>query len=236
MRIKILFDKDSRDERFKTGWGISYLVDDDILFDTGEKFEYLEHNAKLMGVDLGKIKKIVLSSERWEHRGGLGELLKINRDTTVYSCPGIESKLEEKIKNSGVNLVKVDTTIKIRENVYCTGPIYGYDGGRRIWEQAIVVLTKGKLVLICGCSQPGVVKMIEEVKKIFHKDVKFILGGFHLIEKERRIIKYTVEQIVHSGIEKVGPGHCTGFEGASLLEEVFRNNFIPVEVGREIEI
>lgn len=236
MKIRILFDKDGLDDRFKTGWGISYLIDDDILFDTGEKFEYLENNARLMDADLQKIRKIVLSCNRWEHIGGLWELLQVNRDITVYSCVDFDKKFGEKAKNLGVKLVKVRTSLKISDNIYSTGQILAYEGERQVLEQSLVVNTGKKLALICGCSQVGVLNIIGQVRKIFKKDVSFILGGFHLMDEERRVIKYLVDQIVNLGIEKVGPSHCTGFEGVSLLKEVFSHNFIGIEVGREIEL
>ena len=37
MQIKVLFDKDAVDKNLRTGWGVSFLIDDKILFDTGEK-------------------------------------------------------------------------------------------------------------------------------------------------------------------------------------------------------
>ena len=37
MQIKVLFDSVVLDNKFLTGWGVSYLIDDKILFDTGEK-------------------------------------------------------------------------------------------------------------------------------------------------------------------------------------------------------
>jgi len=36
MRVKILFDKDTQNKKLHTGWGVSFLVNDKVLFDTGE--------------------------------------------------------------------------------------------------------------------------------------------------------------------------------------------------------
>ncbi|MDI6703959.1 MAG: hypothetical protein QME40_04755 [bacterium] len=44
MEIKIPFDSISLDKRFLTGWGVSYLIDKRILFDTGEKDLKIELN------------------------------------------------------------------------------------------------------------------------------------------------------------------------------------------------
>lgn len=46
MQIKILFDSVALDDRFLSGWGVSYLIDNKILFDTGEKSSSLFRNIK----------------------------------------------------------------------------------------------------------------------------------------------------------------------------------------------
>ncbi|RKY40436.1 MAG: MBL fold hydrolase, partial [Candidatus Omnitrophota bacterium] len=73
-------------QSFEGGWGVSYLVDDDLLFDTGEKFSYIEKNSKLMGIDLMKITKVVISHQHWDHIQGLNGLLEMNKGITVYVC------------------------------------------------------------------------------------------------------------------------------------------------------
>ena len=49
MIIKILYDNKSISKDFKFGWGFSCLIDDTILFDTGEKYEPLALNAEKLG-------------------------------------------------------------------------------------------------------------------------------------------------------------------------------------------
>ncbi len=58
-------------------WGISLLVEVDglkILVDTGTTFTAV-HNARVMGVDLTSIDKVVLSHGHNDHTGGLRQLL-----------------------------------------------------------------------------------------------------------------------------------------------------------------
>ena len=46
MKIKILFDKDTKNKRLYTGWGVSFLIDEKILFDTGENGQWLMENME----------------------------------------------------------------------------------------------------------------------------------------------------------------------------------------------
>jgi 7,8-dihydropterin-6-yl-methyl-4-(beta-D-ribofuranosyl)aminobenzene 5'-phosphate synthase len=56
---------------------LSILVESDeakVLFDTGQSFSAV-HNAKLLGVDLSQVDKIVLSHGHFDHTGGLKHVL-----------------------------------------------------------------------------------------------------------------------------------------------------------------
>jgi len=65
MRIKVLFDKDEPDKKLHIGWGLSILVEEDILFDTGENGHWLMENIKNLKVDINKIKTVVISHDHW---------------------------------------------------------------------------------------------------------------------------------------------------------------------------
>jgi 7,8-dihydropterin-6-yl-methyl-4-(beta-D-ribofuranosyl)aminobenzene 5'-phosphate synthase len=70
---------------FLAEWGLSILVEVDgvrILVDTGLSFSAV-HNAQLMGIDLSKIDRIVLSHGHADHTGGLREVLKIKGEAEV---------------------------------------------------------------------------------------------------------------------------------------------------------
>jgi 7,8-dihydropterin-6-yl-methyl-4-(beta-D-ribofuranosyl)aminobenzene 5'-phosphate synthase len=73
-------------------WGLGVLVESDdtkVLFDTGQSFSLI-HNAKLLGVDLSPIDKIVLSHGHFDHTGGLKLVLgQIGREIEVIAHPDI---------------------------------------------------------------------------------------------------------------------------------------------------
>jgi 7,8-dihydropterin-6-yl-methyl-4-(beta-D-ribofuranosyl)aminobenzene 5'-phosphate synthase len=73
-------------------WGLSVLVESDeltVLFDTGQGFSTV-HNAELLGVDLTKVDKIVLSHGHFDHTGGLESVLsRIGKEIEVIAHPDI---------------------------------------------------------------------------------------------------------------------------------------------------
>jgi 7,8-dihydropterin-6-yl-methyl-4-(beta-D-ribofuranosyl)aminobenzene 5'-phosphate synthase len=73
-------------------WGLSILVETDetsILLDAGASVS-LAHNAEKMGIDLGRIDKIVLSHGHFDHTGGLRELLsRLKRPVEIIAHPDV---------------------------------------------------------------------------------------------------------------------------------------------------
>jgi len=73
--------------------GFSALVergDEKVLFDTGQGYA-LVHNARILGIDLTSIKKVVLSHGHNDHTGGLAEFLRVGGEREIYAHPGIFS-------------------------------------------------------------------------------------------------------------------------------------------------
>ncbi|ACD89344.1 MAG: MBL fold metallo-hydrolase [Chlorobium limicola] len=58
-----------------------------ILFDTGRE-NVLLPNAKALGVDLSTVRQLVLSHGHYDHTGGIGDLLTLAPEATVYLHPG----------------------------------------------------------------------------------------------------------------------------------------------------
>ncbi len=73
-------------------WGLSILVETgglNILFDTGQSIS-ASHNADLLGIELGKIDRIVLSHGHYDHTGGLRQILRrIKRGIEIIAHPDI---------------------------------------------------------------------------------------------------------------------------------------------------
>ncbi len=92
LRITTLSENTAGRDGFLGEWGLSFLVESDearILFDTGQSTSTL-HNAKLMGVDLSQVDKIVLSHGHFDHTGGLKDVLsEMGKKIEVIAHPDI---------------------------------------------------------------------------------------------------------------------------------------------------
>ena len=237
MKIKILFDKFTENKKLYTGWGVSFLVDNSILFDTGESGSLLIKNMKNLKVDINKIEAVVISHDHWDHQGGLWELLKKKKGLTVYACPGFSAEFKNRVKKLKGNLEETKKTTEISRNIFITGGIDGVYKGEYMPEQALVIKTKNGISLITGCAHPGIIKMLNIVKKTFpNENIYAVLGGFHLMDNDERLIKIIADEFKKLEVKKVGATHCSGPKAEEIFKLEYKKDFLPVKVGKEIQV
>jgi 7,8-dihydropterin-6-yl-methyl-4-(beta-D-ribofuranosyl)aminobenzene 5'-phosphate synthase len=119
--------------------GLSILVESNgvsILLDTGQGISTV-HNADVLGIDLGKLDRIVLSHGHYDHTGGLHNVLgRIRKnDMEIIAHPDIwESKYvrdrfvgiphqREELERLGAKFRLTKQPIKIADNISTTGEI-----------------------------------------------------------------------------------------------------------------
>lgn len=124
-------------------WGLSILVETDevnILLDTGKSIS-VNNNADILGVDLSKIDKIVLSHGHHDHTGGLREVLrKMRKEVEIIAHPdvwavkysrrperadkfiGIPFQRQE-LESLGATFNLTTKSVKITDNIMTTGEI-----------------------------------------------------------------------------------------------------------------
>lgn len=236
MNIKVIFDSKSIGNGFSIGWGISFLVDNYVLFDTGEKSVYLLNNLKKMNINIFSIKAVVISHEHWDHTGGLWGLLKIRKGLRVYACPHFTQEFKERVKELQGEFVETEGLTKIRKNIFLTGEIPGKYNGQYMPEQSLIAKTERGISVITGCCHPGIIKILEKVRERFSgENLHLIFGGFHLRNSEKILIKNIIERFLEMKIEKVGLTHCSGREAEEMFKEHYRENYISIKAGLTVE-
>jgi len=211
MRITIIYDNEAWEKGLKADWGFSCLIeayDKNILFDTGAQAGILLGNMEKVSVDPRVIDEIVISHSHWDHTGGLSGFLTLN-PCRVYipsSCP---------LPPVGDDVIRVKAPMKIHENIFSTGELRGI-------EQSLVVKTEAGLVVIVGCSHPGVKEIFEEASR--HGKIKFLIGGLHGFN-EFNLVR---------DLEKICPTHCTQYK--KEIKALFPDKYVEGGAGRVIEI
>lgn len=234
IKAVIVYDNNRYDDRLRVDWGFSCYLEGlkkSILFDTGANGEILISNLKKIGVPPEKIGVVVLSHFHGDHTGGLEELLRHNPAIEVWVPDFFPETFKKKIKETGAKLIEVTKSRAICPGAFTSGVIEG-----NIGEQSLVLDTDEGLVVITGCAHPGIIKILNEVKNTFQKNIYLVFGGFHLGQTNEVEIKSIISQFRRLGVKKVGPAHCSGDLARKLFSENFAGDFLMLGVGREIII
>jgi 7,8-dihydropterin-6-yl-methyl-4-(beta-D-ribofuranosyl)aminobenzene 5'-phosphate synthase len=237
MRVKILFDKATKNKKLYTGWGVSFLVNDSILFDAGENSSWLMRNMEILKVNINKLDAIVISHDHWDHQGGLWGLLQKRKGLPVYACPKFSTEFKNKVIKLKGTLQETKNITMISKDIFVSGEIDGEYKGSYISEQALVVKTLKGISIITGCAHPGIITMIEKIKKKFKEDhIYSVIGGFHLIDKDTRIVEMIARRFKEMNIEKVGPTHCSGKTAEDIFKHIYGSDFLSLQVGQVLDI
>jgi 7,8-dihydropterin-6-yl-methyl-4-(beta-D-ribofuranosyl)aminobenzene 5'-phosphate synthase len=233
-RLTILYDNNPYDYRLKSSWGFSCLIELEektTLFDTGGDGENLLYNMRVLNKDVKAIDMIVLSHIHGDHTVGLWSLLRENPTLKVYIPNTFSQEFEQRVKDHGAKVVRVETPLEIDREIYSTGEM---DHG--INEQSLLIQTPKGILLITGCAHPGIVEIIKKAKSITNEDTYMAIGGWHLSSAGEREIKGIIEAFLRKGIQRVAPSHCTGDRAMAMFKREYGENFIKAGAGCIIKL
>ena len=181
LKFTVLYDNYVHQEGTKAEWGFSCLIqgaEKTILFDTGTKPEVLMHNVKALGVDLQKVDLVVISHDDGDHTGDLPAVLERNPEgrrafSPFPSRPNSGRRSRERAPDADRRQARRDLPERLPD---------GRDGGRDQGDVARPGHPR-RLVVVTGCSHPGIVGILRRAKEIRAKPIHLVFGGFHLGNK-----------------------------------------------------
>lgn len=236
MKLKILAEGSTKWQRLVKHWGLSILIDEDILFDTFGKPGYVLKQLKRYKIDINKIKHIVISHDDWDHVTGLWKILEQNKDAKVYVCPHFKSEIKAKIEWYGVRIVDEEGVVDLRDNICLSGELTGKRLGFNMPEQYLVIKTAKGIVVITGCAHPGIIEIAQHAKTVFNSNIRLLIGGFHLKDHAAKEAHDIVLKLKALGVSQVVPLHCTGKIAQELFSKEFNRGCIMLNEGEAIEI
>ena len=233
VRITYLYDNTEAVPGVRADWGFACLVegrDARVLFDTGAKPDVLTRNAEALKVDLGRLDAIVLSHDHGDHTAGF-PALGPRPGLPVFYARGFNPTVVAALGKSGAKLVAVSTSLPVAPGMRTSDEF-----GTSIKEEALIIDTPDGLVVVVGCSHPGIVPMLRQIRASAGRPIHAVVGGFHLLQTPPAEVGGIVAAFKELGVGRVGPTHCTGPEAIRAFKEAFGDRYIAGGVGTVVTV
>jgi 7,8-dihydropterin-6-yl-methyl-4-(beta-D-ribofuranosyl)aminobenzene 5'-phosphate synthase len=237
-----------------------------ILFDTGNNPEILAQNAKAKGVDLTKLDFVVMSHRHGDHMGGLTYLFKVNPMVKLYApkegfgvygadLPSSFYRKDPSLPPEqryydgeppevmrfgsawpGANFQLVDKNVEITPDIRLIALVSDKPGTLELRELSLAINTPDGMVIVVGCSHPGIDKIVEAADTI-NPRIHLIAGGFHLVVASDSDIEKIVTALRDRlKVEYVAPGHCTGEPAFTALKRAFGDRYLYAGLGTTLAL
>jgi 7,8-dihydropterin-6-yl-methyl-4-(beta-D-ribofuranosyl)aminobenzene 5'-phosphate synthase len=237
-----------------------------ILFDTGNDGETFAANVKAKGVDLTNLDFVILSHRHSDHMAGLGHVLTANPTVKIYapregfgifgsSLPSSFYRKDESLAPEmryydgkppdvmkfgtawqGANFETIDKTTEVAPGITLIALVSEAPGTRELEELSLAINTSDGVVLVVGCSHPGIERIVEAAVAINPK-IHLIAGGFHLVAATDDVISKAVTALKDVfKVENVAPGHCTGEPTFAALKQAFGSRYIYAGAGTMLQL
>jgi 7,8-dihydropterin-6-yl-methyl-4-(beta-D-ribofuranosyl)aminobenzene 5'-phosphate synthase len=237
-----------------------------ILFDTGDDAAVLAKNVKAKGVDLTKLDFVVLSHRHSDHVSGLTYVLSVNPQVKIYAPKegfgifgsDLPSKFYRKDDSlpaemryydgappetmkfgtlfPGANIQLIDKTTEVTPGITLIALISDAPGTKELKELSLAIDTPDGVVLVVGCSHPGIEAIVAEAVKI-NPHIHFLTGGFHLVTAQDPVIE-RVANALHDTykVDYIAPGHCTGEPTFTALQKAFGDRYLYAGLGTALSM
>jgi 7,8-dihydropterin-6-yl-methyl-4-(beta-D-ribofuranosyl)aminobenzene 5'-phosphate synthase len=237
-----------------------------ILFDTGDDADTFAQNVKAKGVDLNQLDFVVISHRHGDHIAGLGNVLAVNPKVKIYgpkegfgifgaSLPSSFYRKDTSLPPdmryyegmppeimpfgkawAGANIEVIDKTTEVAPGVWLIAQVSDATGTKELKELSLAVNTPDGIVLVVGCSHPGIENIVQAAAKINPK-IHFIAGGFHLVVAQDDVIAKVAASLHDTlGVQYIGPGHCTGEPTFTALRKTFGDHYVYAGVGTVLQV
>lgn len=237
-----------------------------ILFDTGDDATILAKNVKAKGVDLTRLDFVVLSHRHSDHVSGLSYVLSVNPHVKVYAPKEgfgmFGSDLPSKFYRKDVslpaemryyggtppetmkfgtvfpraNIELIDKTTEVVPGITLIALVSDAPGTKELKELSLAVDTPDGVVLVVGCSHPGIEGIVAEAVKI-DPHVHVVAGGFHLVTAQDAVIEKVVSALHEDyKIDFIAPGHCSGEPTFAALRKIFGDRYLYAGLGTTLDV
>jgi 7,8-dihydropterin-6-yl-methyl-4-(beta-D-ribofuranosyl)aminobenzene 5'-phosphate synthase len=130
----------------------------------------------------------------------------------------------------------IDEDTEIAPGMQLIALVSDRPGTLELHELSLAIRTPDGLVLLVGCSHPGLEKILQAAAAI-DPHIHFLAGGFHLVTASDEEIDKVVSSLRDTyKVEYVAPGHCTGEPAFAALKKSFGDHYLYAGLGTTLTL
>ena len=101
-------------------------------------------------------------------------------------------------------------------------------------EISLAFRTPEGLILVVGCSHPGILNIVREATSVDRR-IYSVFGGFHLLGASDEDVQRIARELHDTWkIPTIGPGHCGGLGAFAAIRDLYQDNYIYAGLGTSI--
>jgi 7,8-dihydropterin-6-yl-methyl-4-(beta-D-ribofuranosyl)aminobenzene 5'-phosphate synthase len=134
------------------------------------------------------------------------------------------------------NFQLIDKNIEIVPGMYLIALVSDKPGTLELRELSLAIRTPEGLVLVVGCSHPGVEHIVQEASAI-DPHINLLFGGLHQIQAPDPEVE-RIARVLHDQykLDRIAPGHCTGEPEFAALKKTFGDHYLYAGVGSVVDL
>ena len=232
-----------------------------VLFDTGNNSEILAKNAAARNVDLSRLDFVVMSHRHGDHMGGMAQLLRANPGVRIFApkegfgvyggdLPGSFYRKDDTLPPEqryydgnppallrfgtawpNANIALIDKQQEVEPGFHLIPLVSDKPGTLELRELSLAISTPDGIVLIVGCSHPGIDNVLKAAAAIQPR-IRFVAGGFHFVIAKDADVDALVTVLRDTyKVAVIAPGHCTGEPAFAALRKAFGERYLYAGLG-----
>ena len=136
----------------------------------------------------------------------------------------------------GANIQLIDKTTEVAPGITLIALVSDAPGTKEMKELSLAINTPDGIVLVVGCSHPGIEAIVSEAAKI-NPHIHFIAGGFHLVVAEDAAIGKAAATLHDTyRVDYIAPGHCTGEPTFAAMQRMFGDRYFYAGLGTTLAV
>lgn len=136
----------------------------------------------------------------------------------------------------GANIQLIETTTEILPGISLIALVSDKPGTMELRELSLAIRTSAGLLLVVGCSHPGVERILQEAAAI-DPHIHILIGGLHQLQASDPEVE-RIATVLHDRykLQRVAPGHCTGEPEFAALKKAFGEHYVYAGLGSVVDL